>query len=111
MGQRPAAEHRTDRHPVRKSLFLGEVDRGFSTFLGGMPLTAELMEYGNHTPGKTQAKGVGNLLCQRHRLLALRQPLVRRAQVPQFPGSMAMANDPGILPIEDSRGAVLLGVV
>ena len=42
--------------------------------------------------GAAEAKRMCALLCQRHRLLAPRQPLVRIAQHPQRPGSKAVAN-------------------
>ena len=109
--QRPAAQDRTVRHPVRKSLFRGEADGGFGTLLGRTPLTAELMEHGSPAQGKTQAKGACTLLRQGHCLLAPRQPLVRRAQVPQHPSSIAAANHASVLPIEERRGTVLRGVV
>jgi len=40
----PAIQYRTYRHPERKSLFRGEKNGGCGTFLGSMPLAAELME-------------------------------------------------------------------
>ena len=52
-----------------------------------------------------------NLLRQGHRLVALRQPLVRIAQEPQRPGGKAVAHHPSVLPIEERRGTVLLGIV
>ena len=109
--QRPAAQDRTDRPPVRKSLFRGEGNGGFGALLGGTSLAAELMDHGRIAQGKTQAKGVCNLVRQGHRLLATRQPLVRRAQVPQRPSGMDAAHHTSVLPIEDRRGVVLLGIV
>src|SRR5713101_6849887 len=107
--QRPAAQDRTTCTPVWESLFGGEDNGGFGALLGGTPFPAELMEHRRKAQGKTQTKGVRNLLRQGHRLLALRQPLVRIAQVPQRPGTNAMANHARVLPVEDCRGAVLLG--
>ena len=69
------------------------------------------MEHGSKVQGKTQAKGVRTLLRQGHRFLAPRQPLVRIAQVPQRPGGKAVAHHPSVLPIEERRGTVLLGIV
>ena len=69
------------------------------------------MEHGSTAQGKTQAKGVRTLLRQGHRLVAPRQPLVRIAQEPQRPGGIAVANHTSVLPIEERRGAVLLGIV
>src|SRR5262249_36900336 len=109
--QRPAVEKRTKRHPERKSLLRRKADGGFSTFLGATYLTTELMEHGSTGQDPTQAKRVGNLLCEGHRLLALREPLGRIAQTPQRPGSKALANHPSVLAIEERRGTVLLGVV
>src|SRR5262245_48070859 len=88
--ERPAAQESTTRPPVWQPLIRSDADGGFRALLGGMPLTAQLVEHRRKTPGKTQTKRVRNLLCQGHRLLALRQPLVRIAQVPQRPGSNAM---------------------
>ncbi len=58
--------------------------------------------------GKRQAKGMRHSLRQGHRLLALRQRLVRIAQEPQRPRSIAAAHHTRILPIEERRahGAV-----
>ena len=69
------------------------------------------MEHGSKAQGKTQAKGVRTLLRQGHRLVAPRQPLVRIAKIPQRPGGIAAANHASVVPIEERRGAVLLGVV
>src|SRR5262249_47029662 len=80
-------------------------------FLGATLLTAVLMEYRRTTQGKSQAKGMSNLLCQGHRLLALCQPLVRIAEVPQRPGRVAVTNHTSVVPIAERRGAVLRGVV
>src|SRR5262249_36370269 len=109
--QRPATEDRTDRPPERESLFLGEVDSGFSRLLGSTHLTAKLMENGSKAQGKTQAKGVCTLLCQGDRLIVPHFPLVRIAQEPQHPSIQAMTNYTSVLAIEKSRGAVLLEIV
>ena len=109
--QRPATEDRTERPPERKSLFPSKTDGGFGVLLGGTSLPAHLMEEGSLVQGKTEGVGVRNLLRQGHRLLALRQPLIRIAQVPQCQGSLAVANHTSILPMPERRGAVLLGVV
>ena len=60
---------------------------------------------------KLRLKGCATLLRQGHRLVAPRQPLVRIAQVPQRPRGKAVANHASVLPIEERRGAVLLGIV
>src|SRR5262249_37140837 len=83
----------------------------FRALLGSVPFTAELMEHGSTTHGNTQAKGVCNLLRQRHRLLALRQLLVRIAQEPQRPGAKAVAHHTRVIPMQERRGTMLLGVV
>src|SRR5215510_13088716 len=111
MCQCPAAQSSTVCDPERKSLFRGKADGGFSTFLGATHLTTELMDHSSTAQDPPQAKGVCNLLREGHRLLALRQPLVRIAQTPQRPGSKAMANHPSVLSIEERRGTVLLGIV
>ena len=94
---------------MRKSLFRGKADNGFSTLLGCTHLAAELMEHRSSTQGNTQAKGVHNLLRQSYRFVAPRQPLVRIAQEPQRPSDMAATHHASILPIEERRGTVLLG--
>src|SRR5215470_10713245 len=109
--QRPAASDSTMRSPVWKLLLSGELDSGFGVFLGETHLATELMKCGNRVPGKTQAIRVRKLLHQSHCLLALRQRLVRIAQIPQRPGSKAVTHHASILPIERRMGAVLLGVV
>src|SRR4029453_2420985 len=109
--QCPAAQYSTERHPERKSLFHGETDRGFGTLLGSTPLAAELMEHGSKGQDKTQAKGVRTLLRQRHRLLALRQPLLRIPQIPQRPSSKDVTYHTSVFPVQERRSAVLLGVV
>ena len=52
-----------------------------------------------------------NLLRQGHRLVAPRQPLVRVAKIPQCPSAKDTANHASIAPVEEGRGAVLLGIV
>src|SRR5439155_25801800 len=111
MSQRPAPQDSSTRPPERKALFRGKTDGGFGTFLGSIPLATELMEYGRIAQGIPEAKGVRCLLRQCHRLLALRQPLVRIAQQPECMGVMAAARHTSILPIEKRIGAVLLGIV
>jgi hypothetical protein len=69
------------------------------------------MEDSSMTQSITQAKGMRTLLRQGHRLVVPRQPLVRIAKPPQRPGGTAEANHASVLPIEERRGAVLLGVV
>jgi hypothetical protein len=110
--ERPAAQKRTERYPVRETLLRGKTDGGFSTLLGSTHLAAALMEEGSSTQGRTQAKGVCALLRQCHRLLALRQPLIRRAKQPQRLGGMAVVpHHTSVASIEERSGAVLLGVV
>src|SRR5215471_20782774 len=109
--QRPATQDRTECHPLRKSLLHGEADGGFCAFLGSTHLATQLMEQGSSRQGVAQAMRVGNVLRQGQRLLVLCQPLVRRAQVPQCPGSMAAADHASVLPREECMGAVLLGIV
>ena len=60
---------------------------------------------------KIQAKRVGELLCQGHGFLDACPRLVRIAQVPQRRGGIAAAQHPGILPMEEHRGTVLLGLI
>src|SRR5439155_24835009 len=108
----PAAHEKTTRSPERKPLIRGDADGGFRILLGRMPLMAQqLMEPGSKAQGETQAKRVGTLLRQGHCLVVPCQPLVRIAQIPQRPGSQAMAHHASILPIEERRSSVLLGVV
>src|SRR5215475_1166464 len=93
--QRPATEERAPCHPYRKSLFLRESNHSFGVPLSVTPLAAELMECGSKAQNKTQAIGVCALLRQRHRLVALCQPLLRIAKIPQHPGGVDVANHPG----------------
>src|SRR5438445_65876 len=96
--QCPAAQNSTHRPPVRKSLVRGKADGGFCTILGETYLAAELMDHGSNAQGKTEAKGVCNLLRQGQRLIVPCQPLVRIAKVPQRPGGMAAAHHTRVLP-------------
>src|SRR5215813_13668661 len=81
--QRPAAQDTTHCPPMWEALFCSEVDGGFGAFLGAMRLATELMEYGSHNQGKTQAKRVCTLLCQGQRFVDPRQPLLSIAEEPQ----------------------------
>src|SRR5215510_1012397 len=108
--QRPATQHRTDRHPG-KSPFLSEADGGFGVLLDDTHLATELMEYGSKNQDKIQVKGLRNLLRQCQRFVDLPPPLGRIAKQPQRPHGVAVANHTSILPIEERIGAVLLGVV
>jgi hypothetical protein len=96
---------------VQKSLCRRQDDAGFGALLGRFPLAAALMEHGRFTQREIQAKRVGELLCQGHGFLDACPRLVRIAQVPQRRGGIAAAQHPGILPMEEHRGAVLLGIV
>src|SRR2546427_9945095 len=87
--QCPATWDRTVRYPVRKTLCRGEANSGFGVLLDCLRLQAVLMEQRRKAQGKTQTKGVRNLLRQRHRLLVSHQPLVRIAKIPQRPGGKA----------------------
>src|SRR5262245_30808603 len=106
--QRPAAQDSTDRHEERKALFLGEAEVGFCTILGSLPLAAELMADCRTPHGDTQAKGVRQVLCQGHRFVNLRPPLVKIAKQPQRPSTIAAARHTSVLPIEERKGTVLL---
>src|SRR5262249_46358254 len=107
----PAVQHRTERPPVRKSLFRGEDDGGVRALLGGTTLPAELMEHSSQAQGISQAIGVRALLRQGYCLVVPCPPLVRIAKVPQRPGSIAATDHARVFPIEERNGAVLLGVV
>src|SRR5215510_955400 len=78
--QRPAVQNSTVRRPERKSLFRSEMHGGCGTLQCDPPLATALMKHGSPAQGKTEAKRVCALLCQGHRLLVPRQPLVRIAQ-------------------------------
>ena len=107
----PAVQHSADRLPERKSLVLREANGGFNALLGSTHLTAELMEHRCTGQGKTQAKRVRNLLRQGYGFLGPCAPLLRIAQTPQRPRTMAAARHTSVVPIEDRRGTVLLQVV
>ena len=96
--QRPAEQYRTSCSPVWKSLFRGEGDDGFGMFPGCLHPLAVLMECGSIVQGRTQAKGVRDLLRQDHRLVDLLQPLVRIAKKPQRPSGIAGHTTPGSSP-------------
>src|SRR5215471_7985191 len=95
----------------RKSLFLGEADGGFGTLSRNTHLATELVEYDSTNQGKSQAKRVCTLLCQRYRLVVPPLPLGRIAPVPEHPSGTAVAHDGNVLAIEQGRGTVLLGIV
>jgi hypothetical protein len=76
-----------------------------------MHLAADLMEHGSVSQGKTQAKEVCTLLCERHCLVIPRHCLVYIPQTPQRLSVKAVASHARIFPIEKRRGTVLLGVV
>src|SRR5215470_3584592 len=99
------------RPPILKALFCGEADGGFSVFLRSTHLTAELMEPGSTGQGKDQAKRVCHLLRKGHRFVNLCPPLGWIPQKPQRRGSNVTTRHASILPIEERRGAMLLGVV
>src|SRR5215813_14177839 len=87
--QRPAVQHRTERHPVWKALLGGEGDHSYGALLDSLPLATKLIEHGGSAQDKTEAKGRYNLLRQEDHLLTLCQSLVRIAQTPQCPGAHA----------------------
>src|SRR5215831_9648077 len=110
MHQCRAMIDRTSRHPVLKSLFLSEADKGCGTFLGQTHLAAEEMEHSSKEQRESQAKRVRNLLRQGHCLVAPRQPLVRIAKIPQRPTGTAMTHGTSVHPIEERRGTALLRI-
>ena len=69
------------------------------------------MEPGSKVQGKSQAKGVRQLLGQGERLVAPLQGLVRIAKKPQGQGCIGEASHPRVMPVQEGMGAVLLGVV
>ena len=69
------------------------------------------MEPGSKDQGKSQAKGVRQLLGQGECLVAPLQGLVWIAKIPQGPGCKGEASHPRVLPVEEGQGAVLLGIV
>src|SRR5262249_11940252 len=81
------------------------------TFLGETHLATKRIGYSRKTQNESQAKGVRTLLRQGYCLIVLHLPLVRIAQVPERPSSMATAYHAIVLPIEERRGAMLLGIV
>src|SRR6266481_4296174 len=109
--QRPATEDRTERPPVRKALFCGEADGGFGTLLGGTSLAAELIEPGSHAQGKTEAKGVRNLLCQSQHFVHLYSPLGWIPQKPQRQRGINVASHTIIVPSGTQKRGMLLGIV
>src|SRR5215470_11990596 len=109
--QCPATQDNTTRPPLRKPLFRGKADGGFGAFLGDTHLATELMQFRHPTEGDTQAKGMRQLLREGQRLVAPQPSLVRIAQIPQGPTSMAQTNHTRILPIAERRSAVLLGII
>src|SRR5262245_46346208 len=69
------------------------------------------MEPGSKVEGKSEAKGVRQLLGQRERLGASPAALVRIAKQPQSQGRIREANARRIRPIQERQRAVLLDVV
>src|SRR5262245_51001655 len=69
------------------------------------------MHYSSSHQGKTQAQVVRTLLRQDYGFLTPRQPLVRVAKIPQRPRVPNVAQHARILPIEERRGTMLLGVI
>src|SRR5262249_23681251 len=110
VGQRPAVHDSTVRPPVRKSLVRGQLESGCSMRLGGMPLAAELMEYGSFAQSETQAQRVCDLVRQGHGSLAPCLPLVRIAKIPQRPGGTAETYHANVLH-EEGRSSTMLGCV
>jgi hypothetical protein len=76
-----------------------------------VPLLAELMEPGRKEQGVSQAEGMRHLPGQRQRRVTPLQGLVRIAQPPQGHGGVGMALHPGVRPVADGMGMVLLVVV
>src|SRR5262249_7501515 len=101
----------TTRPPVRKPLLRSDAEGGVHVLLGGLRLPAELMDHGSKVQGEAQAKRVGTLPRQGHRLVIPCQPLLRIAQMPQRPGVMTRADYTSIFAIAEGRDTVLLGVV
>src|SRR5713226_8984447 len=84
--QRPAPYDSPLRQPVGKSLLSTEGNRSLGPLLGRLSLPAALVELGSDGQGKSQAKGVRQLLGQSECLVAPLQRLVRIAKLPQDQG-------------------------
>src|SRR5215471_2786487 len=69
------------------------------------------MAEGSDTQGVIQAEGVCTLLRQGYRLVVPCQPLVRIPQRPERVSGVATANYTRVLPMQEYRGVVLLGIV
>src|SRR5262249_7179998 len=83
-------------------------------FLDSTHLTAELMEHGSSTPGRSTSDGVRHLLCQGDCLVAAHPCLLRIPQTPQHPSGTAETIHPRVRPGQrepEHRGVVLSGMV
>src|SRR5262249_16382184 len=95
--QCPAEYDSTVRHPEGKALFLRQGRGGFSALLSSPPFTAKVIKHRSDTQSDIQTQGVCKLPRQGHRLVALRPPLIRIPQQPEYQRGIAMANHPRVL--------------
>src|SRR5262249_44133153 len=111
LGARPVPQERALRHPLSKPVRRCEREQRLRTLVDGVWLPAELMEPSSMMQCETQAKGSGQLVRQRQRLLAALQGLPRIAQYPQDLGRMAPGRNADVTPEGQRLGAVRLGTV
>src|SRR5712692_714067 len=111
LGQHPAPIDSSPPHPVRKSLLDRECNGCLCPLSGQLPLPTELVEFSSKVQGSSQAEGVRYLLGQPDSLVASLQGLIWIAKMPQGKGGKVQAHHPGVYPIEEGQGTVLLKVV
>src|SRR5262249_44001959 len=111
LGQHRAPENCSPRFPKWKPLVGCEGNGCSGLLLRCLSFPAQLMEPGSKGEGKSEAKGVRQLLGEGERIVDTSQGLLRIAEIPQRPGSKGEAVHPGVIAIEKGVGAILLGIV
>src|SRR5262249_34572015 len=111
LSQGPAPENPSPGLPEGKPLLARQCHKGLGPRLRGSPLPAVLMQRSRKVQGIRLALGMGQLLGARERLGTPLQGLVRIALKPQNSAHIGAASHPGIMGIDKSMGAVLLGII
>src|SRR5262245_35636650 len=88
-----------------------ERDQFFGPLLVSLRLPATIVEYASKAQDKGQTRRMSQLPGVREGLLASLQRLRRIAEEPQHHSQVHLAGSPGVLPVQQGVGLVLLGVI
>src|SRR5262245_12596542 len=109
--QCPASHDHSYRQILWKSLLTGERHACLCPLLGGLLLSAVVMQHSGIVEGSRQAEGVRQLPGEGDRLIVPREGLVWIAEMPEGPGDIGEAPHPKVYAIAECERMVLLAII